>query len=873
MSEIGDSIIDYYKKALEARNNDKKELIEDISNSIESLNVNETVLEKIDSDDPLENFLFKFTNILKENKQEDRVQLIEEFSEKVEETLQQDIKEEIEDPLEKFLFKINDIIVSDKNEIVKNTALNLIEQLKNKEEFIEEEVEIKDIPLPPQPELGEVPNVTPPLNVDKKIDKPLPEKRSKQNPNDVYVKELQNADKDLTKASEENELSKTIREEVGKQVKEILARYRNGVVSEGGGGDGNFSKEFRFGGTMDGSLNVTGQYLSGGVDLFTIFSTTTGGGGGSSDRLISGTESLILNPDGTLTFPSDTIRTSDGKMLSIESETSNLSAFTKIALSGNAFYAYDSNGNIITFDTIDNTITLTTLNSNDWKFTNNGKLIGPNNILEIEGNLNTSNKILSGGVDLADIFLTQETDSQTLSFTESSAELSISNGNNVSLSSLNDKPYIDQNFLPLSGGIITNNLTVQGNISALGTATFANTLFTTTSALSVYNTGPSPALYVYQSAGPYDVASFYDGDGIEVLHVGNAEPSGLGRVGINESFPNVELTVRGSISATDTICANSYLSGGVNLLDIFGNPTDRLINGSYQVVLSSNGDLTLPGAIVTASNSKLDFVGFGPNTAYLTTTPDDTTALFMGAVNAELRANSYVSIATNTGDITNLWEFSADGSLKFPDNTTQTTAFTGNPDSSKWDSTYTTVQSNSGNWQSTFTTVQGNSATFWQNSKTIATFTATQNQPPSASFATLDTRNSIAVLDFDDTAVESAIFLSIIPENTILTSGLAVYTTWTATSATTGNVRWRAEWMRCNTDLDSNSFDTAVETNGTANGTSGITTTTLLSTTNIDGLIAGNVFRLRISRVGNDGTNDTMSGDAELIAVEVRSVA
>jgi len=192
--------------------------------------------------------------------------------------------------------------------------------------------------------------------------------------------------------------------------------------------------------------------------------------------------------------------------------------------------------------------------------------------------------------------------------------------------------------------------------------------------------------------------------------------------------------------------------------------------------------------------------------------------------------------------------------------------------SEQWNSTFTSVNSNSANWGNVYTSVNSNSAANWQNSKTIVTFNATQNQPPSGSFATLDTRNSIAVLNFDDAAVESAIFLGAIPENYVLTSGLAVYTTWMAISATSGNVRWRAEWMRCNTRLDADSFDTAVEANGTVNATSGITTTTLLSTTSIDGLVAGDVFRLRISRVGNDGTNDTMSGDAQLVAAEVRTV-
>ena len=205
------------------------------------------------------------------------------------------------------------------------------------------------------------------------------------------------------------------------------------------------------------------------------------------------------------------------------------------------------------------------------------------------------------------------------------------------------------------------------------------------------------------------------------------------------------------------------LSGGVDLLNVFssGGLTDRLVSGSYQAVLSSNGDLifptgskiskgypgltqddsswfvsptgqvgglasadgkqyvqvgdnsnvyigtnwpdnlhewifgtdgklTVPGAIgTTTGNSKLDLVGLGPNIAYLTSTADDTTALYMATDVAELRANNYVSIATNTSDVSRLWTFGADGSLTFPDNTTQTTAYTGIPSN-----TYTLTATN-----------------------------------------------------------------------------------------------------------------------------------------------------------------------------------
>jgi len=159
-------------------------------------------------------------------------------------------------------------------------------------------------------------------------------------------------------------------------------------------------------------------------------------------------------------------------------------------------------------------------------------------------------------------------------------------------------------------------------------------------------------------------------------------------------------------------------------------------------------------------------------------------------------------------------------------------------------------------------------------SSTLARFTAAKdNQPPATAFATLDTRNSIAVLDFDESTVESAIFSSVIPEAADLTSGLKVRLLWMATSATSGTCRWGVQVERANTDLDSDSFDTAAEAHSAANATSGIPTLTEITLTTIDGLTAGDTYRLKVFRKADDATNDTMTGDAELIAVEVRSAA
>lgn len=156
--------------------------------------------------------------------------------------------------------------------------------------------------------------------------------------------------------------------------------------------------------------------------------------------------------------------------------------------------------------------------------------------------------------------------------------------------------------------------------------------------------------------------------------------------------------------------------------------------------------------------------------------------------------------------------------------------------------------------------------------KTLSFFTPLDNNPPATNFATLDTRNSIAVLDFDDTTEESAVFVGVIPENAALASGLSVRIQWMATSATTGSCRWGVQFERMNTDLDSDSFDTATEAHSTTNGTAGIPITTTLTCTSIDSIAAGEFFRIKVYRDVSDTTNDTMTGDAELIAVEIRGV-
>jgi len=159
--------------------------------------------------------------------------------------------------------------------------------------------------------------------------------------------------------------------------------------------------------------------------------------------------------------------------------------------------------------------------------------------------------------------------------------------------------------------------------------------------------------------------------------------------------------------------------------------------------------------------------------------------------------------------------------------------------------------------------------------KTYADFTPLNNQPPSTAFATLDTRNSVAVLDFDDGATnEASIFVSVLPEAAVVSSGLKVRIHWMATSATSGNCRWGAQFADLSDqDIDSYAFDTATEVSTATSGTSGNVTVTEITCTSIDSITAGKPYAIKVYRDSSDTTNDTMTGDAELIAVEVRSAA
>lgn len=152
-------------------------------------------------------------------------------------------------------------------------------------------------------------------------------------------------------------------------------------------------------------------------------------------------------------------------------------------------------------------------------------------------------------------------------------------------------------------------------------------------------------------------------------------------------------------------------------------------------------------------------------------------------------------------------------------------------------------------------------------------FAPCDNEPPASNYATLDTRNSRPVLDFDTTTQEGAVFSGVLP-NDYAGGGVTIDIFCALTSATTGTVGWDVAFERTQAstdDIDSDSFATTqTVTAVTVPGTSGHVLKMSVNVSdgaNMDSLAAGELFRLRVRR---DVANDTAAGDAELLAVTIR---
>lgn len=157
---------------------------------------------------------------------------------------------------------------------------------------------------------------------------------------------------------------------------------------------------------------------------------------------------------------------------------------------------------------------------------------------------------------------------------------------------------------------------------------------------------------------------------------------------------------------------------------------------------------------------------------------------------------------------------------------------------------------------------------------TLCQFGPADNEPPSASFATLDTRNGHPVLDFDAATDESAIFTGVMPRH-YGAGGVTVYLHVAFSSAVANEARFDVAFERIgdgSQDIDSDGFASAQSVDVTAPATSGhveIASVAFTDGAQMDSVAAGEAFRLKITRDA-DHANDDATGDAELVAVEIK---
>jgi hypothetical protein len=157
---------------------------------------------------------------------------------------------------------------------------------------------------------------------------------------------------------------------------------------------------------------------------------------------------------------------------------------------------------------------------------------------------------------------------------------------------------------------------------------------------------------------------------------------------------------------------------------------------------------------------------------------------------------------------------------------------------------------------------------------TLAIFGPAASQPPATNYATFNTRNGHLVLEFDTTTQETIVFAGKMPRN-YAGGNLTVYVSWMAATATTGTIGWGVTFERdnpANVDLDADSWATEqIITAATVDAASGkVTTTNVVCTAGATGtasIAAGEDFRLRLRR---DVANDTATGDAQLLSVEIK---
>lgn len=159
---------------------------------------------------------------------------------------------------------------------------------------------------------------------------------------------------------------------------------------------------------------------------------------------------------------------------------------------------------------------------------------------------------------------------------------------------------------------------------------------------------------------------------------------------------------------------------------------------------------------------------------------------------------------------------------------------------------------------------------------TLMAWFSKDGEPPSSNYATIDTRNQIPVLDFNDSTDESIEFSGIMPRS-YSGNGVTLILGWMATDTTVTphNCIWQAAFKSVTSDtddLDSKAFAAAnsvTDAEASASGEVVYAEITFTDGADMDSVAAGEYFRLKVNRDADNGS-DNLTDDSELVSVEMR---
>jgi hypothetical protein len=281
------------------------------------------------------------------------------------------------------------------------------------------------------------------------------------------------------------------------------------------------------------------------------------------------------------------------------------------------------------------------------------------------------------------------------------AYLPVYGGNISATVTTANQPYITQvgTISNLTANIarIFGNLVVEGNLSVDGNVTFFNVdNLLVEDPIITLNTGANGAPLTFDNGFDSGIKTYYfdtqnreaffgrkDSTGYfeyysnVVSDIGNIVSGTYGTIKTGNLILTEQANVTGNVSASyfygngrflDGIDATSIQNGNSNVKVYANGNVSVTTAGTNTWNFGTAGQLTVPGPISGLGNAKLDFTTYGANTAYLTTTNDDSTALFMGLVSADLYAHTNILIRANTGGTSQTWTFNEDGTLTLPGN-------------------------------------------------------------------------------------------------------------------------------------------------------------------------------------------------------------